>query len=154
MKKIIIVTNQMIRGGVETALISMLNALDLTQMDVSVLLLRRGGVWEKRIPEAVDVLYVDELCDPKNHVKQFIIQGHPVLALRKALLFYRSIKAKNYWKENHFLAEFLPKMQQEYDVAIAYHAPGGRFRYIMYCIISQRRKRYYGFMEMLRKQNA
>lgn len=141
MKKIIIVTNQMIRGGVETALISMLNALDLTQMDVSVLLLRRGGVWEKRIPEAVDVLYVDELCDPKNHVKQFIIQGHPVLALRKALLFYRSIKAKNYWKENHFLAEFLPKMQQEYDVAIAYHAPGGTLpvHYVLHNITAEKK---------------
>ena len=124
MKKIIIVTNQMIRGGVETALISMLNALDLTQMDVSVLLLRRGGVWEKRIPKAVHVLYVDELCNPKNYLKELIVRGHPIFALRKALLFYRSIKAKNYWKENHFLAEFLPKLQQEYDVAVAYHAPG------------------------------
>ena len=124
MKKIIIVTNQMIRGGVETALISMLNAIDLTQTDVSVLLLRRGGVWEKRIPEAVHVLYVDELCDPKNYLRELMILGHPILALRKAFLFYRSIKAKNYWKENHFLAEFLPKLQQEYDVAIAYHAPG------------------------------
>lgn len=124
MKKIIIVTNQMIRGGVETALISMLNALDLTQMDVSVLLLRRGGVWEKRIPKAVHVLYVDELCNPKNYLKELIIRGHPIFALRKALLFYRSIKAKNYWKENHFLAEFLPKLQQKYDIAIAYHAPG------------------------------
>lgn len=86
MKKIIIVTNQMIRGGVETALISMLNALDLTQMDVSVLLLRRGGVWEKRIPEAVDVLYVDELCDPKNHVKQFIIQGPSSFSIAESVI--------------------------------------------------------------------
>ena len=78
MKKILIVTNQMIRGGIETALISMLNALDLTQMNVSVLLLRRGGVWEKRIPKTVQVLYADELCDPKNYLKELIVHGHPI----------------------------------------------------------------------------
>lgn len=138
MKKIIIVTNQMIRGGVETALISMLNALDLTQMDVSVLLLRRGGVWEKRIPPAVHILYVDELCDPKNYLNELIIKGHPALALRKAFLLFRSIKAKSYWKENHFLTQFLPKLQQEYDVAIAYHAPGTLpVHYVLHNITSE-----------------
>ena len=124
MKEIVIVTNQMIRGGVETALISMLNAIDLTQTNVSVLLLRRGGVWEKRIPKSVQVAYVDELENPKKYLKTLVMRGHPFAALRKMQLFYRSINARNYWMENHLLAEFLPEVQKKYDVAIAYHAPG------------------------------
>lgn len=40
MKKVIIATNQMIRGRVEIALISMLKAMNMTQIDVTVLLMR------------------------------------------------------------------------------------------------------------------
>ena len=124
MKKIVIVTNCMIRGGVETALISMLKTIDVKKVNVTLLLLKRGGILEKKIPKTVKVNYVDELGDPKKYLKKLAIQGHPVCAFRKAWSFYCSVRAKNYWDENELLTEFLPILDCEYDVAIAYHAPG------------------------------
>ena len=138
MKKVIIATNQMIRGGVEIALISMLKAMNMTQIDVTVLLMRRGGALEKRIPSTVRVIYVDELGDPKGYIKGLAVHGHPVRALQKTWCFYRSIKAKSYWDENSLLAEFLPAMQDEYDVAIAYHAPGTLpVHYVLHNIVAK-----------------
>lgn len=51
MKKIAIVTRQMIAGGIEKALISMLEVIPKEQYEVTLFVMAEGGEFEKFIPK-------------------------------------------------------------------------------------------------------
>ncbi len=123
MKRVIIVSCQMIRGGVESALLSMLNALDENKFDITLLLMRNGGPWENRIPNYVHIVYMTELMDPKGYLKK-LLRKNPVKALQGLYYFEKSVHTASFWEENAYLSMFLPKLRESYDVAVAYHAPG------------------------------
>lgn len=55
-KKLLIVYSKMIVGGSTTSLLSLLNELDYSQYDVDLLLLEKGGVLDRQIPSAVNVI--------------------------------------------------------------------------------------------------
>lgn len=123
MKKILIVSNKMISGGVERALISLLNELDSHEFDITLFLLRKNGIWENKIPSHVKIIYCEEINSPKAYIKK-LMRKNIFYAIKKCIYLFKMIKSKSLWVENMNLSKFLPEIRQEYDVAISYHAPG------------------------------
>ena len=62
MKKIAIVTRRVIAGGIEKALISMLETMDENKVEVTLFVMAKGGEFEKFIPSWVKIkcLYGEE----------------------------------------------------------------------------------------------
>ena len=124
MKKILFVTNKMITGGVEKALINLLKKLDPNEFDVTLLIMRNKGILEDQIPKYVQIYHCDALNEPKKYLKRLVKRGHLLMALKKAVLYFGAIKANSYWEENILLSRYLPKIEEKFDSVIAYHAPG------------------------------
>ena len=115
--KIVIVTRQLSMGGVERALIAMLNQFNYDDVDVDLYVEKEGGELFAEIPEKVNVS-----CLPTVNSQNII--NYPVAALRK-LLSKRQLKKKklSYLQQNKISSEMLIPIQKKYDIAIAYHAP-------------------------------
>ncbi|MEY8676026.1 glycosyltransferase [Thomasclavelia cocleata] len=103
--KVAIVTNKMIIGGVEKALINLLKKkkygtdIDLYLFDVS-------GDWMDNIPNYVNVVKVDSSVKKIN------------------LISYAKLKlSKKYPKKCFYSSKIYPINNVKYDLAISYHAP-------------------------------
>lgn len=102
-------------GGAEKSLISLLPLLDYSQMDVDMLLLKRGGVFEHYVPKQVRVIDFQQQVSPWLYK---IYQLRFSLRLRWNILTGRKEHgAETRWKMMH--RAYTP-LQKQYDVAIAY----------------------------------
>lgn len=122
MKKIAIVTKQMIAGGVEKSLISMLKNISKEEYDVTLFVTNRGGAFEKDIPNWVKVkcIYGEEKTF-KEKLKNIIKQGQ-IFKLVKCIIYTLLARnSKSLYKEELYLSKILPIQDDEYDLAIAYH---------------------------------
>lgn len=122
MKKIAIVTKQMIAGGVEKSLISMLKNISKEEYDVTLFVTNRGGAFEKDIPNWVKVkcIYGEEKTF-KEKLKNIIKQGQ-IFKLVKCIIYTLLARnSKSLYKEELYLSKILPIQDEEYDLAIAYH---------------------------------
>lgn len=115
--QIAIVSRQMIMGGVERALIAMLNQFNYDDVDVDLYVEKDGGELFAEIPEKVNVSCL-------LTVNSQNIINYPVAALRK-LLCKSQLKKEgiSYLKQNKISSEMLIPIRKKYDIAIAYHAP-------------------------------
>lgn len=124
MKKIAIVTRKMITGGIEKALISMLEIMPKDKFDITLFVMARGGEFEEYIPKQVKIkcLYGEE-----NSVKEKIIgklkKTDIIGAIKIPLYTALSIKAKKVYEQERYLSKILPKQTEKFDLAIAYHTP-------------------------------
>jgi len=115
--QIAIITRKMIMGGVERALIAMLNQFNYENVDVDLYVEKEGGELFDEIPEKVNVSCLSTV-NSRN------IICHPIVGVRK-LLCKNQLKKKNltYLEQNKISSEMLIPIRKKYDVAIAYHAP-------------------------------
>ena len=124
MKKIAIVTRKMITGGIEKALISMLEIMLKDKFDITLFVMARGGEFEEYIPKQVKIkcLYGEE-----NSVKEKIIgklkRADIIGAIKIPLYTALAIKAKKGYEQERYLSKILPKQTEKFDLAIAYHTP-------------------------------
>lgn len=124
MKKIAIVTRKMITGGIEKALISMLEIMPKDKFDITLFVMARGGEFEEYIPKQVKIkcLYGEE-----NSVKEKIIgklkRADIIGSIKIPLYTALSIKAKKVYEQERYLSKILPKQTEKFDLAIAYHTP-------------------------------
>lgn len=104
-------------GGAEKSLVSLLPLLDYTKMQVDLMLVKRGGIFEQYVPSNVHIISLPP------------IRGWRKLWFKMCLLFFSfSLKILCLIKKNRHPAEVrwiamhsaYPKMKQKYDVAIAY----------------------------------
>lgn len=124
-KKIAIVTQKMIVGGVEKALIPMLEQLSLKGHKLTVYLVEEGGELRNQIPESVEVKKLPWI--DRSVIER--IKG--VLAKRDIKVFFRilynyavlNFKKNNFIKECQMSENMLPDVDEKYDIAISYHAP-------------------------------
>ncbi|CEN91720.1 glycosyl transferase [[Clostridium] sordellii] len=58
MKKILIINNEMSIGGTEKVLLTLLKFIDKKSFDITLLIPAPGDVWEKQIPEYVNIKYI------------------------------------------------------------------------------------------------
>lgn len=124
MKKVAIVTRKLITGGIEKALISMLEEMSKDDYEITLFVMARGGEFEQFIPKEVVIknLYGEEKSTKEKIIRSFrklkIIHG-----IKIGIYTIKAIKAKPGFEQEKFLAKILPKQNQNFDIAIAYHVP-------------------------------
>ena len=131
MKKIIFTVINMNVGGVEKALLNMLAELPKDEYDVTVLMLEEYGGFLKYIPSWVNVRILDyydeikqlvnappqliakELYKNKQYLESFkILFNYTITKLTNNMSYYYRYVLKNY-----------PAIDDNYDIAVAYHGP-------------------------------
>lgn len=124
MKKIAIVTRKLIAGGIEKALISMLEVMPKDKFDITLFVMARGGEFEEYIPKHVKVIC---LYGEENSIKEKVIErlkrADIIGAIKVPLYTALSIKAKKVYNQELYLSKVLPRKIEEFDLAIAYHTP-------------------------------
>lgn len=128
MKKIIIMSEKMNMGGVEKALISMLEAVDYDKYDITLLLTSIEGQLIIRIPKQVKVITFDEFNkldykSVKNRVLDKILKGKFIDSFNiiyNTILYRAKGDLHSIYKYN---CRLLPMVKEEYDLAISYQAP-------------------------------
>lgn len=102
-------------GGAEKSLISLLPLLDYSKMDVELLIMKRGGVFEQYVPKEVRIIDFNQRVSSWLY---WIYQLRFSLRLRwNKLTGRKEHGAETRWKMMHRAYTPLPK---HYDVAIAY----------------------------------
>ncbi|WP_343008875.1 glycosyltransferase [Clostridium celatum] len=131
MKKILFMCINMNIGGTEKALLTMLNEIDSSKYDITLLMLEEYGGFLNEIPKFVKVKYVDLYKEIKEFVKE-----PPQLVAKKlmknkkyasgfnTLLSYALAKVTKdisyYYK---YLLRNINEIDEEYDLAVAYAGP-------------------------------
>ncbi len=124
MKKIAIVTRQMIAGGIEKALISMLEELPEDSFDITLFVMSKGGEFEEFIPKVVKVKCVfGEENSTKEKVFKSLKTGSLIFMFKVLLFRLLAFRAKRVSKKEEYFLKTAPTYSEQYDVAIAYHTP-------------------------------
>lgn len=114
-KKVLFFIESLQCGGAEKSLISLLPLLDYSKIDVDLLLLKRGGLFEQYVPKNVHII------DFKQQTCPCIFKIYQTLfSLRLRLNHLANIKehgAETRWKVMH---RAYTAVKKHYDVAIAY----------------------------------
>lgn len=124
MKKVLIVTRRMVMGGIEKALISMLEAMPIDRFEVTVLVMGNGGELVNQIPRHVKFgcLYGHEnttLGKMRNAVKR----GEFLHAFKIGWYTALANNSKSVFNQEMFHSKMVPAVDTVYDLAIAYHVP-------------------------------
>lgn len=124
MRKIVIVTRRMVMGGIEKALISMLENLPKGKFDVTVLVMGHGGELISEIPPHVKVkcLYGNEKTTIAKLIN-YIKKGKVFSALKVGIYTFLAKRAKTVFDQEMYHSKMLENEDVEYDMAIAYHVP-------------------------------
>ncbi|MCC3865797.1 glycosyltransferase [Terrisporobacter petrolearius] len=117
-KKIAIITRKMITGGVEKALLGMLDKMDFRNIEVDLYLEQLGGELFDDIPKEVNIIKIPTIKD--NNV---YILKHPIKYLETIYFRIKIRNESNYLKQCKLAANCLPIVDEKYDMAISYHAP-------------------------------
>lgn len=107
MKNIVFFVESMKCGGAERSLLSLLNTIDKSKYNIDLLVIKKGGEFEKFIPENINY---------KSTETKFGLLGRIKFNLYKRILSKRH-KAQFFWKA--FKNE-IPEYTKSYDVAIAW----------------------------------
>lgn len=126
-KKILFVIPSLDAGGAEKSLINLLNAMDYSLFEVTVLVFHGKGIFLKSIPKSVklitvygDFLYFSESIF--TSVCEFLKQGKFTLAMDRILFFLKNKIEKNTSKAEQVswkhISKAIPELKEEYDAAI------------------------------------
>lgn len=129
--KIVFMIINMNIGGTEKALLNMINEIDNTKYDVTILMLEKYGGFLNQIPKWVNIKYVDEYKNIKNiynnppikTVKELINKRKIIKGLNIALshLIYKVTNDRSsYFK---YILKECKVLDEEYDIAVAYAGP-------------------------------
>lgn len=148
MKKVLFMCINMNIGGTEKALLNMLNEIDSSKYDITLLMLEEFGGFLNEIPSYVKVKYVDESKEINKFSKE------PPQLLAKEL-----IKSKKYFKGINTLLAYsiskitsnisyyyryvlrnIKKLDEEYDLAVAYAGPMDLITYFILNKIKAKKK--------------
>lgn len=148
MKKIIFMCINMNVGGTEKALLTMLDDLDKEKYDITILMLEKYGGFLDLIPSYVKIKYVEDFSNIKpilnnppikvanNLIKsRKLIKGINILAIHllTKILGERSL----YFK---YVLKNYKKIEEEYDLAVAYAGPMDFITYFVLHKIKAKKK--------------
>ena len=116
-------------GGVETTLVSLLEKLDYTKVDVDLLLITKTGAFLHKIPKMVNIKILDiplsewnVFYGNKNAIKKYIKKFHFIYLLK--YLCCKKWKLTENREENvkyfQHASQVFPVYNQKYDIAIDY----------------------------------
>lgn len=114
-KNLLIVYSKMIVGGSTTSLLSLLNEFDYSQYNIDLLLYEKGGVLEDQIPANVNILDNAFLRTKKNNFFYTVtfIRSYINSKIHRNPLIRSQLMSQE-------LAKHQPKLEKNYDAAIAY----------------------------------
>lgn len=148
MKKVLFMCINMNIGGTEKALLTMLNEMDSSKYDITLLMLEEYGGFLNEIPSFVKVKYVNEY----KYIKQFIKEPPQILAKKlisnkkyvsgfSTLFNYSIAKLTNdmsyYYK---YILRNVKEIEEEYDLAVAYAGPMDFITYFVLNKIKSKKK--------------
>ena len=114
MKKVLFVIDSLSCGGAEKSLVSLLPLLDYSALEVDLMIVTRGGVFERLIPPRVHVVPLPKASPGLVRYRQILLS----LRIRALRLFgIRRHGAETYWKK---MSSAHPAPERDYDVAVAY----------------------------------
>ena len=126
MKKVLISSFDLDIGGVERSLISMLNNFDYDNYDVDLMLYSHSGDFMNLLPSNTNLLEeIKEYKTFRMSVGEVLKSRQIVIGLSRLLAKFKSknngiVQMQYMWK---YALKFLPKLDNEYDVAISYLWP-------------------------------
>lgn len=121
-KKILFINDNLISGGVEKSLITLLGAIDYNKYDVDLFLFRHEGLFMNAIPSNVNLLKAEiEFEHTKKAVKFYIKRFDFIGAIKKVMVTLRMGKKQTVGEKWEVLNKIVPKCNKKYDVAIAYN---------------------------------
>lgn len=131
MKKIIFMIINMNLGGTEKALLNMINEVPANDYEITIIMLEKYGSLLENIPTYVKIKYVDEYLKikpllnntPKEIIKKNIKNKEFIKAIQCGIYnIIAKIQGDRsiYYK---YLMKKIVKLNEEYDIAIAYAGP-------------------------------
>ena len=128
MKKILFALKDMNVGGVEKSLVSLLEEIDCNKYDVTLLLLKDFGGFMNQIPNWVKIIFIKEYTDieslvnnpPLSEIKKCIKKKEYVFSLQLFIGYLYFKFTRNMAIYYYFVFKNIPKINDSYDVAIAY----------------------------------
>ena len=124
MTKVIFVTNKLIVGGVERALIQMIKKMSKNEFDITIGVCHLGGELENELDKSVKII---ELPQVNSSIKYILLENLKRGNINKALkiIFYILMCRINsdYNKQCEYRSKIYENINEEYDVAICYHKP-------------------------------
>lgn len=131
MKKILFMCINMNIGGTEKALLTMLNEMDSSKYDITLLMLEEYGGFLNEIPNFVKVKYINEyktikpyINEPPKLLAKELIKNKKCLTGIFTLLNYSISKITNnmsyYYK---YILRNTKNIEDDYDLAVAYAGP-------------------------------
>lgn len=109
-KKVLFVIDSLSCGGAEKSLVSLLPLLDYSKMEVDLMMISRGGVFEQYIPSTVQIVPYNEASKLKRILTRILYS----IALR---FVHQQNLHEVYWQSKSWAIE---SCEKSYDVAIAY----------------------------------
>jgi len=115
-KQVLFVIESLHCGGAEKSLITLLNNLDYSCLDVSLLMFCKGGAFEKFVTRKVKIYYYEPLIlnSKKNHIMGRI----KFWILRKFNIRKRMHTSQLFWES---LGKHIPALDDDHHIAIAYN---------------------------------
>ena len=142
MKKILFMCINMNIGGTEKALLTMLNEMDRSKYEITLLMLEEYGGFLNQIPDGIKVMYLKEyktlkkfINDPPQLVAKELIKNKKIIKGLSLLVIYIISKLMKdisiYYK---YILRNVDTLNEEYDIAIAYAGP---MDFISYFVINK-----------------
>lgn len=123
-KRVLFVTRRMIMGGIEKSLISLLEELPADKFEVTVLVMGKDGELEREFPNDVSLQCIfGEEKTSLEKVKNNVIKLQLIGATKVAVYSLLAKVTKNVFKKELYYSKMLPILENEYDLAVAYHTP-------------------------------
>lgn len=148
MKKILFMCINMNIGGTEKALLTMLNEIDDSKYDITLLMLEEYGGFLNEIPSFVKVKYVDEYKSikpfvnepPKILIKRLIRNKEYLTGLTTLSSYSISKITNNISYYYRYILKNVKKIDEEYDLAVAYAGPMDFITYFVLNKIKAKKK--------------
>jgi glycosyltransferase involved in cell wall biosynthesis len=114
----------MVMGGVEKALISMLELMPKEEYEVTVLIMENGGELIGDIPDHIKVrcIYENERKAMRK-IWNYSKKGRIISAIRLVWYSILERQAKTAFEQQIIHSKLLPTLKKEFDLAIAFHIP-------------------------------
>lgn len=111
-------------GGIEKALISMLEAMPKDEYEITVLVMGTGGELIHEVPIHVKVkcLYGNENTTIEK-LRNCAKRGKFISLFKIGYYSVLAKKSRNVFDQEMYHSKMVPKLNTEYDIAIAYHVP-------------------------------
>lgn len=123
MKKIIIVTQSLLLGGTEKALVSMLKAIPRNKFSITLAIMEQGGDLTTEIPDWIDIKYIPAYSFGSKELILYFIKKKDIRNVVHSCLSLCLMRFHDFYEQQFYKALSLPKLEGEYDLAISYSTP-------------------------------